>query len=346
MASDISYSSIAEIHSALTRKEYNPRDLFDYIQNNYSDWKKEETQDRILGSEIDYHNLSVEFSRQNCEPFAAAVATIGVEVYPMSTNLLADVIKYSQEIGDSDSCRAGIIKLKNISRKYWTWRTFAFVIDFLKDSLSSSASMEEFESNLEDAKKFIEEFKQCIPYEERAYVAEAELYENQNDYLGAINALQKGVEQVKVAPQCCMKLADMYLELGEYDKVEEFAKKGLLAAIQDQPSISVGYIYYLLAMAMDAKRIIQKQDGKSMEESEIQAIVTAYQTADKLFVNESRPSVAYRNTIKSKLIIIEMEEGISGETNLSSSESDKDKQQTGLSDLLALREMLGNSKDN
>lgn len=346
MTSDISYSSIAEIHSALIHKAYTPRALFDYIQASDTDFKNGVTQDRIQGSETDYHNLSVEFSRQNCEPFAAAVATIGVGVYPMSTDLLADVIKYSQEIGDSESCRIGITKLKNISRKYWKWRTFVFVIDFLKDSLSSLTSIEEYESNLDEAKFFIEEFKKYIPHEERAYVAEAELYLNQSDYDGAIEALKKGINDVAVAPQCCLKLADMYLELGNYNQVEEFAKKGLLAAMQDQPTVSIGYIYYLLAMAMDAKRIMKKQAGMSIEESEIKAILTAYQTADRLFVNEGRSSVAYRNTIESKRIIIEMEEGISGYTGNNSSESDEDASHLSMSDLLTLRDMFENKKDN
>lgn len=324
MNSNISYSSIAEIHNALMRREYSPRDLYDYIQENYTNWKSCVSTDRIQGSEIDYHNLTVEFSRQNCEPFAAAVATIGVDVYPMSTELLADVIKYSQEIGDSKSCQIGIDNLTKIDRKYWKWRTFVFVIDFLKDSLSSSASIEEFESNLNKAKELIEDFKKFIPHDERAYVAEAELYQNQSDYQRAITSLKEGIEKVAVAPQCCMKLADMYLELGEYDNVEEYARKGTLAVSQDQPTVSVGYLYYLLALAMDAKRIRAKMAGKSVGDSEIQAILAAYQTADRLFVNEGRVSVAYRNTIKAKLIIIEMEEGLYGKIALLTSEAEND----------------------
>lgn len=39
-----------------------------------------------------------------------------------------------------------------------------------------------------------------------------------------------------------------------------------------------------------------------------------YHTADQLFINEGRSTVSYRNTIKAKLIILAMEEGISVET--------------------------------
>lgn len=324
MSIDISYSSIAEIHHALIRKENSPRELYDYIEKNYSEWKAHQAEDRIQGSEGDFHNLTVEFSRQNCVPFAAAVATIGVGFYPMSTDLLADMIKYSQEIGDSKRCRDGLERLKKIDRKYWKWRTFAFAIDYLKDSLSSLPDLDEFKHNLEEAKELIEEFKKYIPYEERSYVAEAELYQNQNDFETAMASLQEGIEKVAVAPQCCMKLADLYLDMGEYEKVGEYAKKGLLATTQEQPTVSIGYLYYLLALSMDAGRIKRRQAGGAVNDSEIQTILTAYRTADKLLVNEGRSTVSYRNTIRAKLIIIEMEEGISAQTDAAAPERERD----------------------
>ena len=85
--------------------------------------------------------------------------------------------------------------------------------------MSSASSIEQYESNLVKVEKYIKEFKTYIPYEERSFVAEAELYEKQNQHTEMINALQEGINSVRVAPQCCMKLADAYLELGEYEKV-------------------------------------------------------------------------------------------------------------------------------
>ena len=298
------FNSIGEIHNALTNGEIRPEEAYQYIDEYNKD---------VPGSETDYHNLGVEFSRQNCEKFAAAVSLIGLETYPMSPDLLADAIKYSQEIGDVASCQTVIEKLKNVDASYWKWRTFVFVIDFLKDSLGYSKDMESFKDNLKLAEKFIEDFKRIIPHEERAYVAEAELYQNQNDYERAITALRNGIETVRVAPQCCMKLADIYMELGKYDEVEKMARKGVLATIQDQPTVSIGYIYYLLAMSMDAQRIIRRdsEDEDRMTEEEIKSIVKAYVTADRLFVNEGREGVSYRRTIRAKRIMIEMEEGIS-----------------------------------
>ena len=283
---------------------------------------------QIPGSENDYHNIGVEFSKQNCEKFAADVSIIGLKTYPLSPDLLADTIKYSQEIGDIEGCQELIKTLGDLDVSYWKWRTFVFVIDFLKDSLSYSKNTTQYKENLKKAQQFIERFKQVIPYEERAYVAEAELYQNQNNLDKAIAALKEGIKIVAVAPQCCMKLADIYLELGKYADVEEMAKKGILASIQDQPTVSIGYLYYLLALSWDAQRIIQKRSEEKtpMIESEIVEIVKAYVTADRLLVNEGRPNVTYRKTINAKLIMLEMEEGIgvNASGKISSSEDDED----------------------
>ncbi|MBR0406562.1 MAG: tetratricopeptide repeat protein [Clostridia bacterium] len=346
----LSYSSISEIRNALMRNANNPRELYRYIQDNYNRWiaesdkpEDEKTIELIRGSEIDFHNLTVEFSRQDCEPFAASIALIGVETYPMSTDLIADLIKYSQEIGDIEMCQYGIEKLNTIDRKYWTWRTFVFVIDYLKDSMGSVKSIDTYLTNIEEAKKLIEDFKKYIPHEERAYVAEAELHQNQNEYQDALSALLNGVKNVAVAPQCCMKLADYYLELGEYDEAEKFARKGLLTSVQDQPTVSVGYLYYILALSLDAKRIIARQAGKIMDSSEITDILTAYQTADRLLINEGRTSVSYRKTIEARKIMLEMEEGLSEESSISEPEKEKAIEKLSkIANMLSLRDVMEN----
>lgn len=346
------YSSISEIYNALMRNTYSPRDLFDYLQNNYIKWvaekgktDAEKTVDLIRGSEDDYHNLTVGFSRHDCKPFAAMTAMIGVEVYPMSTDLIGDLVKYAQETGDPELCQHGISKVQTIDRQYWTWRTFVFVIDYYKDSLGSLKDIETYKNYLEEAKRIIADFKKYIPHEERAYVAEAELYQKQNKHKDALAALLKGVKNVAVAPQCCLKLADYYLELGKYDEVEQYARKGILSSIQDQPTVSVGYLYYILAMSMDAKRITARQAGKKLDESEIIDILTAYQTADKLLVNEGKTNASYRSTIDARKIMLEMEEGLSEESSSLELREKELEKLSQLADLLSLRDLQENKKN-
>lgn len=348
-----SYSSVSEIHNALIRNSHTPRELIEYLQENYNQWVEEEslpedqrTVELIRGSENDYHNLSVEFSRHDCEPFSATVAMIGADIYPMSTDLLADLIKYSQEIGDIEMCQYGISALKKIDRKFWTWRTFVFAIDFFKDSMGSVKDIETYKSNINEARALIEDFKRLIPHEERAYVAEAELNQNQNDYEAALSALLNGVDKVSVAPQCCMKLADYYLELGKYAEAEKYARKGILTSIQDQPTVSVGYLYYILALSLDAKRIIARQAGKIMDSNEIISILTTYHTADRLLVNEGRTNVSYRKTIDARIIMLEMEEGLSEEASSSEQiRGEEIEKLSQLADLLRLRDIQENKRD-
>lgn len=297
----LSFNSLTEILVALKGNRYAPRDIYAYFHDNYK---------TVRGSEVDYHNLSVEFSRIS-DAFALFTAQVGVKNYRLSADLLADVIKYAQEIGELSTCRSGLEQLHEIDRRYWTWRTFVFVIDFWKDSLCTSKDVSEFQQNIGKAWELIGEFKKHIPHDERAYVSEAEIYERQNEYENALNALLKGTESCPVSPTCCMKLADMYMERGKYENAEKYARKGILAALQEQPSVSVGYLYFLLAMSMDAQRIRARQTDTSYSPARIQAIVTAYQTADELLINEGRITVSYRQTIKARLIIIEKEEKVS-----------------------------------
>ena len=349
----LSYSSISELRNAMVRNTYSPRELFDYLQDNYNRWSKEQNNsdsnqkvDLIRGSEADYHNLTVEFSRNNCVPFAAMTAMIGMATYPMSADLIGDFIKYSQEIGDTEMCQHGVEMLKAIDRQYWTWRTFVFVIDYYKDSLGTVKDISTYKNNIKEAEKLIADFKSYIPHEERSYVAEAELKQNQNDYKAALAALREGVKKVAVAPQCCMKLADYYLELGKYDEAEKYARKGILTSIQDQPTVSVGYLYYILALSLDAKRITARQAGKTPDRSDTLSILNAYQTADRLLVNEGRINVSYRKSIDSRKIILEMEEGLSDEvSSLEHMSAERIDRLSQLADILKLSDIQENKKN-
>ena len=111
---------------------------------------------------------------------------------------------------------------------------------------------------------------------------------------------------------------------------------------EEQPSVSVGYLYYLLALSMDANRIKARQNGSLVEDVYIRKIVNAFHTADRLFLNEGRPTVSYRKTIKAKLIVLEMEENVSVECP---GVDDKEKQEElSLSDLLRLKRMMEDSE--
>lgn len=300
------YSSISEAHIGLTRREFTPLEIFTYISQNFHDSSAE----KLSGSENDFHNFSVEFSKQNCDQYAYAIASIGCTIYPLSATLLADKIKYAQDSGKINKAQEGFTLLSNLDKRFWNWRTFVFSIDFLKDGLCYQKDVASHEANLTKAKELVDEFKKAIPHEERAYVADAELYEQKREYDNAIAALQEGIEKVSVAPQCCMKLSDMYLERGKYEDASKYASKGIIAALQEQPSASVAYLFYLKALSLDGIRLIKKSQGCQIDETEATELMNTYFIAEKLFDYEGRSGVAYKKTISARCLILSIEEGI------------------------------------
>ena len=300
----ITITSLEALHKYLSMHLINPEEAYGMLIDDY------EKEHQLKGAETTYHNLSVEFSRQDSTLFAAQTAKIGTELYPMSTTLWADQIKYYEEVGDTAKCRDGFEELKKVDRKYWEGRTYVFVIDYLKSarlSLPDDASYNEY---FADAETIISEFKNNIRYEERAFVAKAELLILQSKFEDAIQELEDGINAVGVAPQCCMKLSEMYLERGKYEKVVIAARKGIIALLQNQPTASIGYMYYVLALALDALRQKKRLSGEQFLSEQVQEILHAYQTADKLFVVENRSTVEYRRTIKARIVVLCMEEGI------------------------------------
>ena len=308
------FNSIRAIYDELASRSSGrtPEELFEILRENHDEVESGKGS-YIPGTEADYHNLSVEFARQNCYRSAAQTADYGTKIFPLNTDLLADKITYYQEIGHTDQCNEAINELYNVKKKYWTWRTFVFAIDYLKDTLSMVKTMDAFETNLKDAEVLIQEFRQTIPNDERSYMAEAELMLVQNDMDGAIQALEAGVKEVKIAPQCCMKLAELYLEKGDFAKVAEYARKGIVATAQEQPTVSAAYLYYLLALSMDAQRQEEYFGDGRHDSAKTQEILRNYKIADRLFILEGRGGVSYRRTIVQKLFILETEEEMGSE---------------------------------
>lgn len=297
-------TSLEALYKYLSMQLISPENAYGLLIDDY------ERDHQLKGSETTYHNLSVEFSRQDSELFAAQTAEIGTKLYPMSTTLWADQIKYYEEIGDTSKCRDVFDKLKKIDKKYWEWRPYVFVIDYLKSARLSLPDDESYNGCFAEAETIISEFKKNIPHEERAFVAKAELLILQSKFEDAIYELEDGISAVGVAPQCCMRLSEMYLERGEYKKAVATARKGIVALLQEQPTASIGYMYYILALALDALRQKKRISDEQILSGQVQEILHAYQTADKLFVVEGRSATTYRRTIEARIVILCMEEGI------------------------------------
>jgi hypothetical protein len=154
---DTVIQSIRDIHNRLSSFSGDVDSTSDFADKLYR--VLIDCNDTILGIDNDYHNLSVEFARKNCTQYALGVAKLGTRRYFFSTTLLADIILYGQQAYALEDCNKAIERLYQIPFKYWEWRSFVFSIDYLKDSLSWTQSIEVYEDNLSKAFELIEEFK-------------------------------------------------------------------------------------------------------------------------------------------------------------------------------------------
>lgn len=208
----------------------------------------------IFGTSSEYHNLSSEFARKSLYKHAEIIAGKGASKYKYNVDLLADIVKFGSQCQDWEHCRDAYERLLSIEYKKWSWRTFTFVIDYLFDKMELSDQDEA--TSINEIEKLIANYKKLN--DERAWVAEADLFLKQGKRKAAIESLKNGVKKVAVAPQCCIKLSDLLLEDGEYKEVIKYSAIGIRGTAQDQPSASNGFLLYASALAKDA--LIHKEE--------------------------------------------------------------------------------------
>ena len=296
-------------------------DFPNFIINSLMDSIDKDKPDKpvIIGNSSQFHNLSSEFARKGLYKHAEQVAAIGVRRYKYNADLLADIVKFGADSQEWDACKKAYDRLCSIDFKKWTWRCFTFSIDYLLNYMEVSEP-DEAETISTEIKGLISAYKELK--DERAWVAEANLLLAEGLRSEAIASLKEGVENVAVSPQCCLKLADLLLEDGEYAEVIDYSAIGIRATAQDQPSASTAYLLYISALAKDAlihqeaqKLQVQKSEGINTDDhnlgfynlTAVKDALLDYDTAKQLF-RETRP--IYVNNIIQREIILKAKSGI------------------------------------
>ena len=153
-----------------------------------------------------------------------------------------------------------------------------------------------------DIDALIEDFMKFFPFDERPYLAKADIHIMLADAESAINALIEGAEKIKVAPRCCLRYADIMLERGEYSEVIKYAQKGMRASMQEQEVVSTGYLYYISGLAKDA--LAHKENG--LDVNSVESILTDYRIAYRILEPDK---TTYRGIIEKRVTILEIESG-------------------------------------
>lgn len=256
------------------------------------------------GSADEFHNFCVNYASRGDYESACNLLKVGLQQHPFSTDLLADYLQYGIKCGKTEECNEYYTRLKDIPKERWTWRSFDFSIDYLKELTSAFSNPEIIEEKKEEMLSLADEFQRQMPYDEQPFLAKAEIFEFFGLHADATTTLKIAVDSIKVSPKCCLKYSDLMLERGEYNEVISSTKRGIIASAQDQATVNIGYLFFLSALAKDA--LIHESEAYN-DSSIIFDAYTDYRIAETLL---DAGRIAYLKTIKTRTLILEIKSGI------------------------------------
>lgn len=223
--------------------------------------------------ENDYHNRSAELAKLGKYSEAVETCIRGLEKFPLNMDLLANIVKYSSDIGDMETAELYFDILSNrIPRKVWNWRAYTFTLDYLmKDALG----------NEEKCREYIADYKKHLPYEEKASVAESELEEKLGNHERSKEILEERVNERFNAPQCALKLLDMQFSRGEFEEALKTCNYFAIANCEAQPSTNQHYQAYIRCLVEEALLHKKHYNGESVSEREVSRIKDLYDSIMK-----------------------------------------------------------------
>lgn len=288
--------------------------------------------DRIRGEAIDYHNLAVVFTR-NFDDYVSGFDIVkrGLVYYPNNVDLLANAIYYGSNAGKFLECEEYLKDLEKLPLAMWNWRAYSFSIDYFlqktdwEKGLTDKEMLELTDKALEYARR--EQIALSGDSEvERGYLAEHKIRAVRERYYRLLSMggskdsetwKKKAEEERKkaedvleaaifkgqfAATACCLKLADTLFDRKDYERTIEICNKAL-SSPQSQPSASIGYFMYLIAMSEDAQLYKKKLFG---DEVSVQNCYRDYVGAFRC--NQGRGT--YQKNILNRLAVLEAKSGI------------------------------------
>lgn len=217
----------------------------------------------------DYHNKAVTYARKSRYSKAVGVCMEGLEKFPRSVDLLADIIAYSKDAGDMERAGEYYHILRNqFPFRRWSWRAFTFSLKYLL--------AEDPEANEEECRLLIENYRKYLPYEEMADIAESELEKELGNEEKSMAVLRNALLVHTNASQCALLLADMLMDRGLYEDVISTTAYGIAASAVTQPAINVPYLYYLRTLSKDYLLHRKECRGEPITGEEVSALKEEY----------------------------------------------------------------------
>ncbi|MBQ8298270.1 MAG: hypothetical protein IJX99_00065 [Clostridia bacterium] len=260
------------------------------------------TKSNYVGDESMYHNLGVTLVSRNLYSLACDVIKHGIDRIPNSVDLLADYIKYAGKCNKYEECQKAYNAIKKISKARWNWRAFSFSIDYLLSLLKLyDEASHEYKSCFDELNVLAEEFVSYLPGKETAYMSKAEVHREFNRTQEEISVLEEALKNIKVAPKCSLRLADLYFEAGEYNKTLELLEQCKIAALEPQHGVRVGYLYLLSALCNIALFYSMKEAEDSNKRKKLELEIYS----DAEIVNETLAGTKLQEQFQMVLDIFE-----------------------------------------
>ena len=280
------------------------RDDDDSRQNLYALIDEFLAQEFQPGSAHDFHNFAVGLARRDEYLLACRVLECGLECYPKNVDLLADYLQYGVSCNKFDECKRIYKTLIKIPRRRWTWRGFAFLVDYLQFLIDRSDSDKDIDAREKEMLDIVRDFKELFPYSEEPYRTEANVCQTLNMPDKEADVLKTALENVKVAPKCALRFADLLFDRGLYEEATSAIQRAISDATQTQTSVNEGYLYYLSALC----KIAIMQRSKSLQKSAIEEAVkdvysdfnialTKFQNTNSMYIDVIRTKT---NTLVNK----------------------------------------------
>ena len=212
--------------------------------------------DELQGDPDDYHNLAAEFARQELYKEAVQLLESGLQTYTDNVDILADLIKYSISTGQLEISEKYLQQLEQIDKSRWNWRAFAFVGDYLEISDPNRIQ------------QLYTEMRERLPQDERSYSQEAGWHKRSGDLKKSAEIARQGIDNCASAAQCATLLADVELDLGNYQATIFACNRGIEGLAQEQPRANLNNLYFVRALAQDRllHRAVQERQGEDWDE--------------------------------------------------------------------------------
>jgi len=258
------------------------------------------SQEDQIGEVDDFHNFAVSLASKDEYGLACIILECGLKYFPRNVDLLADFLEYGKYCNRRKDSIRYCGDLNKIPRQKWTWRGFAFSMNYLLDLIECGTETEGTEDELIG---LATDFKKYFPYSEESYRSLASMYQKFNQVENELEVLKEAMINLEVCPRCALKCADILFDRGKYDESFEAIQRGISDANQTQTTVSEGYIYYLSALCSIA---ISQKNKTPLDESSILDIYSCFNIA----LREFGYSSTYNDVIATKTNTLLVKYGI------------------------------------